>query len=234
MEPYLNPNEPESSRSHTPTHSSAHTTGQKNWSGAAVRLLQGVVYQDDQEAVWETLLNSHAELTNYFATIGLSVIVDEVNAMAYLRQNDEPIEGKAETVLPRLFRRQPLSYDQTLLCVLLREELRQFEETDVQNARCIVPQSELLSVWQAFFPDSNDTVKLNRSLSAALRKLEELRFVKHFEKEPPTWEVCRILKARLPLNELEIIRQNLLAEVNKRQQQKRFDQPSLKPLKREE
>jgi hypothetical protein len=209
MDTIPNLSEPESSRS--------NTTGRQDWSGVAVRLLQGVVYQDDHAIAWETLLNSHAELKNYFATIGLSVIVDEVNAMAYLRQNDEPIEGTAETSLPRLFRRQPLSYEQTLLCVLLREELRQFEENDVQNERCIVQQGDLLSVWQA-----------------TLRKLEELRFVKQFEKDPPSWEVCRILKARLPLEELENLRKNLLAEVSKKQMRQSFDRPSLSPWSHEE
>jgi hypothetical protein len=154
--------------------------------------------------------------------------------MAYLRQNDEPIEGTAETSLPRLFRRQPLSYEQTLLCVLLREELRQFEENDVQNERCIVQQGDLLSVWQAFFPESSDTVKLNRTLNSTLRKLEELRFVKQFEKDPPSWEVCRILKARLPLEELENLRKNLLAEVSKKQMRQSFDRPSLSPWSHEE
>jgi|LakMenE01Jun11ns_1017448.scaffolds.fasta_scaffold9598171_1 hypothetical protein len=226
MDTIPNLSEPESSRS--------NTTGRQDWSGVAVRLLQGVVYQDDHAIAWETLLNSHAELKNYFATIGLSVIVDEVNAMAYLRQNDEPIEGTAETSLPRLFRRQPLSYEQTLLCVLLREELRQFEENDVQNERCIVQQGDLLSVWQAFFPESSDTVKLNRTLNSTLRKLEELRFVKQFEKDPPSWEVCRILKARLPLEELENLRKNLLAEVSKKQMRQSFDRPSLSPWSHEE
>ena len=109
-----------------------------------------------------------------------------------------------------LFRRSPLTYDATLLCVLLRDELRQFEEEDVQNERCVIVQSELLAVWQAFFPESADEVKQNRALTAALRKLEDLKFVRQFEKEPASWEVRRIIKARLPLAELERLRQSLV------------------------
>lgn len=227
METIPNPNQSEPFCANT-------TGGHKAWSGVAVRLLQGVVYQDDHVASWEILLSSYADLKNYFETIGLAVIVDEVNAMAYLRQNDDQNDDRAETAIPRLFRRQPLSYEQTLLCVLLREELRQFEETDVQNERCIVEQSDMLSVWQAFFPDSNDTVKLNRALGSVLRKLEDLKFVRQFEKEPPSWEVCRILKARLPLDDLESIRQSLLAEVAKRQTPQVFDRPTLNSLSHEE
>jgi len=180
------------------------------WGAVAVRLLQGVVYHDDNSDTWECLLRSVSQLTDYFAKIGLHLIVDEADAMAYLRQpEDDEIAPESDHV-PRLFRRSPLTYEATLLCVLLRDELRQFEEEDVQNERCVIAQSDLLSVWQAFFPESSDSVKLNRGLTAALRKLEDLKFVRQFEKEPPSWEVRRIIKARLPLAELERLRQSLV------------------------
>jgi hypothetical protein len=115
-----------------------------------------------------------------------------------------------------LFRRQPLTYETTLLCVLLRDELRRFEEQEVFSDRCIIAQSDLLSIWQAFFPAEQDTVKLNRQLGTALRRLEDMKFVKQFEKEPPTWEVRRIIKARVPLEDLERLRQSLIDEVTRR------------------
>lgn len=180
------------------------------WSAVAVRLLQGVIYNDDNLEVWETLLANVSPLTDYFGKLGLLLVISEADAMAYLRQpEDEEVPPEYDSV-PRLFRRTPLAYDTTLLCVLLRDELRIFEEEDVQNARCVVRQSDLLAVWQAFFPDQSDGVKLNRKLSAALRKLEELKFVRQFEQEPPSWEVRRIIKARLPLADLEQLRQSLV------------------------
>jgi len=180
------------------------------WSAVAVRLLQGVVYNDDNREVWEQLLANSSPLTDYFAKLGLLLVVNETDAMAYLQQpEDEEIPPEFDAI-PRLFRRTQLSYDATLLCVLLRDELRQFEEEDVQNERCVVAQSELLAVWEAFFPEQGDGVKLNRGLQAALRKLEELKFVRQFEKEPPSWEVRRIIKARLPLSDLERLRLSLV------------------------
>ena len=180
------------------------------WGAVAVRLLQGVVYHDDNTDTWECLQGSVSQLTDYFSKIGLQLIVDETDAMAYLRQPEDDEIAPEHDHVPRLFRRSPLTYDATLLCVLLRDELRQFEEEDVQNERCVVVQSDLLAVWQAFFPESTDEVKLNRALTAALRKLEELKFVRQFEKEPASWEVRRIIKARLPLEELERLRQSLV------------------------
>jgi hypothetical protein len=180
------------------------------WSIAAVRLLQGVVYHDDNAELWETLLKSVSPLADYFAKIGLILVVSESDGMAFLRQQtQEEADAQAEAV-PRLFRRTPLGYDATLLCVLLRDALRDWEEHDVQNERCVVSQNELLQLWKAFFPNITDEVKLHRELSAALRKIEELKFVRQFEKEPPSWEIRRILKARLPIGDLEQLRRSLV------------------------
>ena len=179
----------------------------------AVRLLQGVVYHDDGREMWEQLLENVSPLTEYFGKLGLLLVVNEPDAMAYLRQLDEDEIPADYPSMPRLFRRTPLGYDATLLCVLLRDELRQYEEEDVQNERCVVSQMDLLSMWEAFFPDQTDSVRLNRSLTAALRKMEELKFVRPFEKDPPTWEIRRIIKARLPLADLERLRVSLASAV---------------------
>ncbi len=183
------------------------------WSAAAVRLLQGVVYHDDNARTWDSLLRSISLLSEYFAKIGLLLIVDEAEGMAYLRQlDDDEIVAENESV-PRLFRRTPLGYESSLLCVVLRDLLRQFEEEDVQNERCVIGQDELLAMWKVFFSKQGDEVKLNRSLQAALRKLEELKFVRQFEDDPPSWEIRRILKARLPLDDLERLKTSLTTVV---------------------
>jgi Domain of unknown function (DUF4194) len=183
------------------------------WGTAAIRLLQGVVYHDDNADLWETLLANVSPLSDYFAKIGLQLVVDNADAMAYLRQPDDDDQEPDSHNVPRLFRRTQMTYEQTLLCVLLRDQLRIFEEEDVQNEKCVVLQSDLLALWENFFPAQSDNVKLNRILGTSLRRLEELKFVRQFEKEPPSWEVRRIIKARLPLSELEALQQSLLAHV---------------------
>ena len=181
-----------------------------------MRLLQGVVYHDDNLELWEQLLENTSPITEYFGKLGLLLVVDEPDAMAYLRQLDEDEIPPDFPPVPRLFRRTPLGYEATLLCVLLRDELRQYEEEDVQNERCVITQSDLLALWEAFFPDQTDSVRLNRSLTAALRKMEELRFVRQFEKDPPSWEIRRIIKARLPLSDLERLRLSMVSVVGKK------------------
>lgn len=187
------------------------------WSPAAVRLLQGVVYYDDHAKVWDLILRFQTPLREYFSKIGLSLVVDEPDGMAYLRQVNDDTDATEYDSLPRLFRRTPLGYEASLLVVLLRDLLRQFEEEDLQNQRCVVTQRDLLDLWRAFFTRQSDEVKLNRTLQSALRKLEDLKFVKQFEDEPPSWEIRRIIKARIPISELEALKATLIARAPKEQ-----------------
>lgn len=182
----------------------------KPWSIAAVRLLQGVVYSDDSRT-WDLMLSNQSPLATYFGRLGLLLIVDEPEGLAYLRQladNELPPEYES---LPKLFRKSRLGYDPTMLCVLLREELRRYEEEDVHNERCVVEATALFDAWKTFFPPQHDEVKQRKELSAALSKLEDLGFVRQFSEQPEVWEIRRILKARLPVAELENLKSQLLA-----------------------
>lgn len=186
------------------------------WAAAAVRLLQGIVYHDDPGGVWEAILAGYTPLSDYFARIGLLLIVSEEDGLAYLRQLDSEELPPEYQGIPRLFRTARLGFEASLLCVLLRDELRRFEEEIHDDGRCVISQSQLLEVWQTLIPDESDAVRLNRTLSGHLRKLEEIKFVRLFEKKPPSWEIRGILKARLPLSELEALRIALEAELARR------------------
>ncbi len=178
----------------------------------AVQLLQGVIYSDDAQA-WDALLANESELIDYFARIGLVLIIDTTDGLAYLRQlsDDEKTDGYEQ--LPRLFRRTTLGYEATLLCVLLRDEFRRFEDEDLDNERCVVESDVLFESWRAFFPNTEDDVRLRRRLNASLAKLEKLKLVRPFHRETDAWEIRRILKAKLPIQELETLRLQLLAAV---------------------
>jgi len=175
---------------------------------AAVRLLQGVLYADDQSA-WDALLANESELTDYFARIGLVLIVDHGDEMAYLRQIEDDQRSHGYDRLPRLFRRTPLSFDATLLCVVLRDEYRRFEDEDLENERCVIDADMLFAIWKSFFPAAEDEVKLRKKMGTVLKRLEDLKFVRRFQESPEVWEIRLLLKARLPLSHLETLRDSL-------------------------
>ena len=149
----------------------------KDWSVAAVRLLQGVVYADDPRT-WDIVLRSRSQLDGHFARIGLVLVVDEAEGYAYVRQwsDEECPEGYEQ--LPKLVRRVPLGYGPTLLAVLLRDELRRYEEEEVHDERCVVDADVLFDQWKPFFPPQHDEVKQRKEFGAALNRLDSLGFAR--------------------------------------------------------
>ncbi len=188
------------------------------WSSAAVKLLQGVVYHDDSGDTWNAILSNVSPLSDFFGRIGLVLVVDNDDGLAWLRQPEKDQLPAEFESLPRLFRNIALGFEATLMCVVLRDELRKSEEEDFQNERCVIKQSELLTTWKLFFPDDSDEVRLNDAMTKQLLKLEKLKFVRRFERKPPSWEIRRILKARLPLESLKQTRAALQQELAKRQE----------------
>ncbi|MDZ4819673.1 MAG: DUF4194 domain-containing protein, partial [Planctomycetota bacterium] len=129
----------------------------------AIRLLQGVLYADE-EGTWDILLANEAELTDYFARIGLVVVIDRGEGLAYLKQISDDARMAGYERLPRLFRRTPLGYEATLLCVLLRDEYRRFEDEDLDNERCVVEVETLFDGWKSLFPAESDEIQLRKRL----------------------------------------------------------------------
>lgn len=177
----------------------------REWSEVAVRLFQGVVYLEDGKP-WDLLLRNVSSLEEYFGRVGLQLIVDESEGFAFLRQLQGEDLPEGYEGLPKMFRRSRLSYDATLLTILLREELRRFEEEEVHNQRCVISGDDLFEQWKSYFPRDHDEVKLRKQLSSAIKTLEALKFVKRFRKDADEWEVRRILKARLIAADLEAVR----------------------------
>lgn len=175
---------------------------------AAVKLLQGVVYKEDEDT-WSILHNNESDLAEYFGEIGLALVIDKHEGIAYLKQFDDDERSDGYERLPRLFRKTPLGYEATLLCVLLRDEYRRFEDEDLDNERCVVELDGLFDMWKSFFPADSDEVVLRRRLIASLNQLEKLKFARSLPSDANSWEVRKLLKARLPVEELENLRDRL-------------------------
>src|ERR1700724_1516156 len=90
---------------------------------AIIRLMQGVVYRDSDEDTWLTLERLGAGVRDHFATLGVDVVVDDAEGYAYLRSQQEEDGDEA---LPRLVRRRALTYNVSLLLVVLRKRLVEF------------------------------------------------------------------------------------------------------------
>ena len=71
---------------------------------AVTQLMKGVVYRDDHDKAWRSLLQLQAQVRDHVAVIGLQVVIDEAEGYAYLRSRpDDPDE---ESPVPRLIARR--------------------------------------------------------------------------------------------------------------------------------
>jgi Domain of unknown function (DUF4194) len=158
---------------------------------AIIRLMQGVVYRDSDEDTWLTLERSGAGVRDHFATIGVDVVVDEAEGYAYLRSRPEEDGDEA---LPRLVRRRALTYNVSLLLVLLRKRLVEFETTGGEG-RLVLASDHLVEMLRLFQAESSNDARVVDQAETTIKKAAELGFLRQLRGQRDQWEVRRILKA---------------------------------------
>ena len=166
--------------------SDEHDTG-----AAIIRLMQGVIYKESDEATWQALERFGPAVRDHFAAIGLDVVIDDNEGFAYLVSRPEE-EGQEP--LPRLVRRRALSYQVSLLLVLLRKRLIEFE-TSSSDARLVLTTEQLVDLLRVFGTESTNDARLVDQAETTIRKVADLGFLRQLRGQRDQWEVRRILKA---------------------------------------
>lgn len=156
-----------------------------------VGLFQGVLYREQDAPLWQPLLDLQARVRDYCATIGLELILDEAEGYAYLRQR-VPAEGEPE--LPRLIQRRQLSFPVSLILVLLRKKLAEFDATG-GDTRLVVGREQIADQVRLFLPDTGNEARLLDRMDAHINKVVELGFLHRLRGQEHQFEVRRILKA---------------------------------------
>jgi hypothetical protein len=158
---------------------------------AIIRLMQGVVYRESDEDTWVALERSGGGVRDHFAAIGVEVVVDDTEGYAYLRSRPE-VEG--QEALPRLVRRRSLTYNVSLLLVLLRRRLLEFE-TSGSEGRLVVNRGQIVEMLRVFQADSSNEARIVDQAERTIGKAAELGFLRPLRGQADHWEVRRILKA---------------------------------------
>ncbi len=175
-----------------------------------LKLLQNPLYSDETSS-WNLLLTHLTSIQEYFARIGLEVRIHEEDGFAYLHQPAlEDEEGQALS-LPRLTRRDRLTYHVTFLCVLLCEWLDQFETSHLDDGRCLITGDQIHELMAPFLPERADERTIQRKVDSAIERVIELGFLKRVigSEAPVYFEVRRILKAKLDAEKLAEIKEKL-------------------------
>lgn len=174
-------------------------TDPRSISRAIIKLMSGVVYRETDDDTWTTAQRSLGPLRDHFAVIGVDVVVDDTEGYAYLKSR--PVSDD-EPPLPRLIHRRSLSYPLSLLLVLLRKRLMEFEAAE-GTGRLVLSTDEIVGMLRIFQAESSNEARVTDQAEATIRKAVDLDFVAPVRGEPGQWEVRRILKAYVDAETLE-------------------------------
>jgi len=169
------------------------TNPQGSLSTVVVSLLKGVLYKDENPALWSSLLNLKASVMDYVAVMGLDLTIDEAEGYAFLRSREGLDENEASAI-PRLVARRQLSYPVSLLLALLRKKLAEFD-AGVGDTRLILSRDDVVELIRIFLPEGSNEVKLIDQVDTTLNKIAELGFIRRLRGQNQMIEVRRIIKA---------------------------------------
>ncbi|HMN21556.1 MAG TPA: DUF4194 domain-containing protein [Ottowia sp.] len=165
-----------------------------------VHLLKGVVYRDDDERLWASLLRLQTRVREQAAVLLLDLVLDEAEGHAFLKSFPDPDESEGTPRLPRLVVRRPLSYPVSLMLALLRKRMAEFDAGG-GDTRLVLSRDEIAELMRVFLPDGTNEARLIDQVDATITKVVDLGFLRRLKpaagsaSDQGHYEVRRILKA---------------------------------------
>ncbi len=173
-----------------------------------IKLLKGPVEYLEKGA-WELLLQYQVELTKFLQQLGLVLVLEKDDGYAYLEQQrldeEESVAGWV--------RRIQLGYDESILLVLLRDMMAEFEVGEASSRELIKKRREIKEYAELFFKENPSKVKFIRDLDRLIDKVEELDFIEKVERadlsDDEKFRIKKIIKAKVDHEILENFKNQL-------------------------
>lgn len=165
-----------------------------------VHLLKGVLYRQDDERLWASLLGLQARVREQAAVLLLDLVLDEAEGHAFLKSQQEPEDADAAPRLPRLIARRPLSYPVSLMLALLRKRLAE-SDAGGGDIRLVLSREDIAELMRVFLPDGTNEARLIDQVDSTITKVVDLGYLRKLKpaagaaQQAPRYEVRRILKA---------------------------------------
>jgi hypothetical protein len=156
-----------------------------------VALMKGVLERENAPALWQGLVAHQARVRDHVGVIGLSLVMDEAEGHAYLRQKPQ-VESEPE--LPRLVARRQLGFSLSLMLALLRKKLAEHDAMS-GDTRLIVTANDILDMVRLFLPPTANEARLKDRMDRDIGRVVELGFLRPLKGRDDAYEVRRILRA---------------------------------------
>jgi len=172
---------------------------ERAFSRTLVALLRNIVYRDSSSEYWEIIESKFQKIEDYFSKIGLTLIVDEIDGYAYLKQRSY---GEDEEAVPRLIPRHALGYELSLLLMILRKQLLEFDSS-TGDKRLIITRQQIIDRMKVFLRDTTNEVKLIDSINKNIDKAISMGFLSELRENEDSFEVMRIIRGFVNAEHLE-------------------------------
>lgn len=183
----------------------------KPYSSALVKLLQSRAVYDD-ETHWSTIAQYEGPIRQYFEIMGVGLDLNHDEGYARLT----PIEFADDEPDPpnRLIRTKKLTYEQSLVAILLREWLEEHEGGDFKSSRLFVSKADLRNRIELFFEEQNNRKAQIEALDLLIKRMLDLGFLKVTQKddgdpEKTRYEVKTLIKVKISNEKLEEFKKQL-------------------------
>ena len=173
-----------------------------------IKLLKGPVEYLEKTA-WDQLLTYQNELTRFLQGLGLLLVLEKEDGYAFLEQ----VKLDEEENVAGWIRRVPLGYEESVLLVLLRDMMAEFEVGEVSSRELIKKRREIKEYAELFFKENPSRVKFIRDLDRLIDRAEEMDFLEKVENsdliDEQKFRIKKIIKARVDNEILENFKQQL-------------------------
>src|ERR1700742_2608219 len=174
-----------------------------------IKLLKGPVEYLEKSS-WEQLLQYQAELTKFLQQMGLILVLEKDDGYAYLEQTKLDEEDNVVGWVRRI----QLGYEESILLVLLRDMMAEFEVGEASTRELIKKRREIKEYAELFFKENPSRVKFIRDLDRLIDRVEELDFLEKVEThdlpDEQKFRIKKIIKARVDNELLENFKQQLI------------------------
>lgn len=164
-----------------------------DYARAVIQLYKGVLYRE-QEALWKLLLDNLEPVRKHFNLVGADVYLDEAEGFAFLKEWERwDEEQRAE--FPKFIEKRRLTYPDSLLCVLLRQELLKHAATTSERMLRMSRQDITTQALTYLQLSEHDETRALRKVEESINRLEDFGFLRRLDVDEDAYEVRRILNA---------------------------------------
>jgi hypothetical protein len=162
-----------------------------------IKLLKSPIEYTDQSN-WEKLLQYKSDLAIFLQNVGLRLVLDENDGYAFVQHI---INEEDDTAIVHWTQKRPLSFEESLVLILLREMLADYEMSEATHRELIRKRKDIKEYVELFFKENASRVKFLKELDKVIDKMEDHGFIAKVEHhdiaDEQRFRIKKLIKAKV-------------------------------------